>query len=178
MDPKFLDVTPTRVSHLGVEMSLGRKSLKGTWKPEEKDSSEIRGVEGVEVKGESQARGARCSSWVVLKCLFLTGDREIVVDHCGHLRDRGIPAFLAVCRVFQLHCPREWGPPGRGSSRSGLEAMCAWVPPVSLVTLPTLWQPEPLPGIMGLLHRPWAWDMSGEGVMWLEQLVEARKSGG
>lgn len=26
--------------------------------------------------------------------------------------------------------------------------------------------------------RPWAWDTSGEGVMSLEQLVEARRSGG
>lgn len=39
-------------------------------------------------------------------------------------------------------------------------------------------QPNSLPGMADLPHRPWAWERSGEGVMWPEQLVEDRRSGG
>lgn len=40
------------------------------------------------------------------------------------------------------------------------------------------WPPETLPGILGLPHRPWAWERSGEAVMSPERSVEDRKSGG
>lgn len=52
----------------------------------------------------------------------------------------------------------------------------SWGPRVSLVGRDHQLT-EPFPG-MALPYRPWAWERSGEGVMWPERLVEDRRSGG
>lgn len=87
---------------------------------------------------------------------------------------RSAEFFNYTVRVRRGVPPALWGVGGCGARipaggvRCGLDA---WGPPVSLAA-------ESLPGAADLPRRHWAWERSGEGVMWPEQSAEDRRSGG
>lgn len=111
--------------------------------------------------------------WVLSASSLAVTDKLLVIT-VATAETEGYQRFLQSAEFFNYTVRVSGGTHGRNSihpERAGV---------VGIGPFSSSGPAEPLPrhGGWDLSCRPWAWDRSGEGVMSLEQLVEARRSGG